>query len=158
MLACRPWLVVAFAAASLAGCEPRVARHPVEGVVTLDGKPLKGASVAFMPKAKGCPGTAATDADGRFALREMDRHNGIAPGEYRVVVFLAKYSKPNLGRGPLQAKGDGEPADAVEIVEPEPTIVAYVVPERYGRAETSGLRVDITGPTNGVTLALTTEK
>jgi hypothetical protein len=154
---CRLWLVVAFAAV-LPGCGPQVLRYPVEGVVTLDGKPVKGASVAFMPKAKGCPGIAATDADGRFALKELDRHKGVVPGEYQVVVFLAEYSKPKVRRVPNGPEVGGKPTEIIEIMASEPTIVRYIVPERYGRVDTSGLQYDVSGPLKEVPLALTTKQ
>lgn len=151
------WIVAGLLVAAVAGCGPRIVRYPVEGLVTLDGKPVKGASVAFMPKAKGCPGIAATDAGGRFALKELDRHEGIVPGEYQVVIFLAEYSKSKVHRVPSGRVGDGEPAEVIEIMESEPTIVRYIVPERYGRVETSGLQYEIRGPLKGVMLELTTK-
>lgn len=153
----RLWFAAPVLFATLAGCGQRVVRYPVEGVVTLDGKPVEGASVAFMPKAKGCLGVAATDAEGRFALKEMDRYEGVMPGEYRVAVFLAEYSEAKRRRVPRGTDGDEAQTATIEIVESEPRIVRYVVPQRYGKAETSGLQCEVTGPTKGLTLALTSQ-
>lgn len=129
-------LAAAFTAvAALTGCGSRVVRYPVEGLVTLDGKPVKGASIAFMPRGKGQPGVATTDDAGRFAVNEVRARDGIRPGGYQVAVFLAESSIEDASR-----------------------IERYIVPERYGVAATSGLAVEIEGPTTGLTFPLTTKR
>lgn len=158
MLACRLWLVVAFAAAVLAGCGPQVLRYPVEGVVTLDGKPVKGASVTFMPKTTGRPGLAETDADGRFSLKELGIHQGVAPGGYGVAVFLAEFTNPKVVRVPSGGETNGSNTETVEVIKKNPSIKKYIIPERYSTAETSGLTYEIARSTKGITLALTTNK
>jgi len=63
---------------------------PVEGVVTLDGKPLSAADVMFIPNddtTKGQGGVGRTDASGRFSLQSHDRRQKGAPlGSYRVII------------------------------------------------------------------------
>ena len=69
---------------------------PVEGVVTLDGKPLAAADVMFIPvdDTKGQGGAGRTDAAGKFALQSHDRqHQGAPAGNYRVIV--SKLVKPD---------------------------------------------------------------
>jgi hypothetical protein len=158
MLACRPWLVVAFAAAVFAGCGPQVLRYPVEGVVTLDGDPVKGASVTFMPRTTGRPGIAETDAEGRFSLQELGMHHGIAPGQYGVAVFFAVLSDPKASREQPGAEAGVSHSEKIEAIRKRPPIRKYIVPERYSTAETSGLTYQIDGPTKGITVALTTTK
>ncbi len=61
----------------------------VEGVLTLDGKPLPAATVTFAPVAEG--GRAAhgrTEEDGSFKLTTFRTNDGALPGEYKVVVVL----------------------------------------------------------------------
>lgn len=64
---------------------------PGVGSITLDGAPLDGVEVQFVPDpAKGPPGETATgqsDAQGKFTLKSprLDKE-GIVPGFYRVVV------------------------------------------------------------------------
>lgn len=140
--------------AVIAGCGPRVVRYPVEGVVTLDGKPVKGASVTFVPKSKGRPGVAITDADGAFRVRELGGADGVVPGDYRVAVFLAEWSKVRTVAVPLGPEGDGATPDTVEMIEGRPMILRHIVPERYGKDDTSGLEATITGPTKGLSFAL----
>ena len=62
---------------------------PAEGIVTLDGKPLSGATVLFIPlegaTLQSC--TGRTDATGRFRLQTMDlQKEGALAGSYKVVV------------------------------------------------------------------------
>ena len=87
----RDFLAVAFAL-WMVGCNsgpegpPLV---PVEGTVTLDGKPLSKADLMFVPEGdtKGQGGVAQTDMDGRFALLSQDRqHQGAPTGNYRVII------------------------------------------------------------------------
>jgi hypothetical protein len=57
--------------------------------VTLDDKPLSGATITFIPQGQtlGQAGVATTDAGGRFALLTPDLATpGIAVGSYRVVI------------------------------------------------------------------------
>jgi len=57
---------------------------PVKGVITLNGKPLARAVVAFMGS-NGIPGVAETKEDGRYAL-ETTSLPGALPGDYKVTV------------------------------------------------------------------------
>jgi len=62
---------------------------PVEGIITLDGKPLGAADIMFVPRGetKGQGGVAHTDAGGKFELLSQDRKFKGAPvGDYRVVI------------------------------------------------------------------------
>ena len=76
----------------LAGCNNEPAGPPlvpVEGAVTLDGKPLGAADLMFVPQGdtQGQGGVAQTDKDGKFALLSQDRkHKGAPVGSYRVII------------------------------------------------------------------------
>ncbi|HEY7312633.1 MAG TPA: carboxypeptidase-like regulatory domain-containing protein [Gemmataceae bacterium] len=64
----------------------------VKGRVTLDGQPVVGATVLFVPE----PGNAArpasglTDSDGNFRLTTYRSDDGAVPGAYRIVVRKTK--------------------------------------------------------------------
>ena len=66
-------LAVAAALATFAGCGPGIKVAPVSGVVTLDGKPLANAHLAFQPQAAkgtvnaGTGSYAISDANGASA-------------------------------------------------------------------------------------------
>ena len=61
---------------------------PVDGVVRLDGKPLPGAVVAFLPSedGKGTLTQGETGEDGTYELLYMAQPGGTAPGRYKVIV------------------------------------------------------------------------
>jgi hypothetical protein len=62
---------------------------PVEGVVTLDGKPLANAVVTMIPRGEtlGQGGTGKTDAAGHFDISIPDgTRRGVVAGAYAVVI------------------------------------------------------------------------
>jgi hypothetical protein len=59
----------------------------VKGVVTLDGKPVAGAIVMFLPEgASGQPANGLSGPDGGFTLTTRNTDDGALPGDYRVAV------------------------------------------------------------------------
>ncbi len=61
-----------------------IALVPVGGTITLDGQPLKGAVVTFLPES-GSTSVGETDAEGRYTLQTYSRE-GVSPGEFKVSV------------------------------------------------------------------------
>jgi hypothetical protein len=79
-------IVVVGCSAALCGCG---ASGPVsvKGVVTVDGKPLSGAGISFIPVGgSGRPAFAATDDQGRYTLTTHSPNDGAMPGEYTVTI------------------------------------------------------------------------
>ena len=83
---------VLFAFASLVSIGPGCSDGPrlvtANGVVTLDGKPLEGATLSFIPLPVNAVSTAGMDVtgpDGGFQLSYYGL-SGVAPGKYRVLV------------------------------------------------------------------------
>ena len=72
-------LLVAVAAAGLllAGCGESLDLMPASGTVTYKGQPVEGAMVAFTP-AKGPPGTAKTDAAGKYTIMTNGQSGAVA--------------------------------------------------------------------------------
>src|SRR5712692_350445 len=62
----------------------------VEGLVTLDGNPLPGATVSFMPVGEGRAATGQTGADGSFRLGTFGTDDGALAGEYKVIVVVSE--------------------------------------------------------------------
>ncbi|QDT90806.1 carboxypeptidase-like regulatory domain-containing protein [Gimesia algae] len=58
----------------------------VSGTVTIDGKPVSGASVIFEPKFQAVSASGGTDGEGKFTLMYGDT-SGAAIGDYIVRVF-----------------------------------------------------------------------
>ena len=124
----------------------------VHGTVTLNGTPVEGATVLFLPEGgTGRQATGLTGADGSFELTTFKTNDGALRGKYKVAVQY------NEGAG---APPGGNVKDVMQGFEkaqkgkrPPPK---YVIPERYSNLEKTELRQEV--PTNGpVTLALVTK-
>jgi hypothetical protein len=91
---------------------------PVSGKVTLNGKPLAGATVTFQPYNKGKreagPASAGeTNAQGEFTLKLSGKNaNGAVVGEHKVSISALQ--------GPPPSSADDNPKPRVDLV-----------PERY---------------------------
>lgn len=152
------WRSALLAVSILAGCGPRDVRHPVSGIVTLDGAPVAGASVTLMPKGKGRPGIGETDASGRFTMQDGGMHAGLPPGEYDVAIMLAEWSTAKTTRipaGPPDA--NGKQTETIEVITGEPYVKKWIIPERFGRFGSSGLSATIVGPMATLDFPLTTK-
>jgi hypothetical protein len=82
--------VVWVAAVLMAGSGCGGSGKPVktDGLVTLDGKPVAGATVTFHPAAEGGRmATGLTDADGVFQLQTFAEADGALAGDYKVTVI-----------------------------------------------------------------------
>jgi hypothetical protein len=73
-----------------AGCAGGRRPVKVEGVVTIEGRPVEGASVVFNPvdTREGVTANGTTGADGSFKLHTQNYGPGALPGEYKVTVQL----------------------------------------------------------------------
>jgi len=79
--------------AAIVGCQHRDSLVPVEGTVTLDGKPLANATVLLSPIRGNGPGPfmSTANADGRFSLGPVGKEGtGAAPDSYMLIVTTAK--------------------------------------------------------------------
>jgi hypothetical protein len=84
--------MLGLAVATVAGCGGQQ-NVPVEGRVTLNGQPLRDATVTFSQLRASDPGpfTGTSDADGKFTLGTADKQQtGAAPGEYMVMITTVK--------------------------------------------------------------------
>lgn len=122
-----PTVATAAAFLLLTGCRPSGFQY-VEGVITLDGVPVEGASVTFRPREKaGMMAAGMSDASGRYRLNPLRGKDGAGAlvGEYDVSII--KTREPNNG-GP-----SGSPEGRIE----------YVTPPGYADTATSGLTATI---------------
>src|SRR5262245_53940087 len=82
--------------AIVVGCGDGPALVPVAGSVTLDGKPLEGANLSFMPvpgNVISTPGSDVTGPDGTFTMTFNGR-SGLAPGKYKVLISKTEEVAP----------------------------------------------------------------
>lgn len=116
--------VLVLMTAAIAGCGAKSKPAPeglvpVTGVVTVDDKPLVGASLMFIPLTSSTSGAkvfdsgAVTDATGAFVLQSGEgKFAGASPGEYRVVISRLEMSDgsiavPTPEKSPMQLQLDG---------------------------------------------------
>lgn len=116
---------------------------PAQGVVTLNGTPVEGATVLFSPKTIGGEAVSAqaiTEKDGKFKMTTIEPGDGVYPSEYNVTVIKDKIE----GGIPLEeAKDRLENPDKYRgEKEPEQTVV-HEIPTKYADINTSGLTVTI---------------
>lgn len=150
--------------ALVVGCSKGPARpktYPVSGTVTLNGQPVDGATVVFVPKtavqgaqAAGQQGpqvaTGETDAQGRYQLGTFAKGDGAVPGEYLVKVF--KYPKAATPTGPAGGDEDYQPP---EENAPPPAPPKNLLPEKYANEQTSGLSFTVEAKANTFDIQLT---
>lgn len=116
---------------------------PVAGKVMLDGAPLAGASVIFVPKdqTKGTGGTGITDAEGKYEARHQSNKVGIEPGTYAVI--FSKIAMPD--GSPIPPGKNAADVGATEVLpqqlsNPSPDFMTNIVTI----TETGGTSFDFT--------------
>ncbi len=93
-----------------AGCgSSGPALYEAGGTVTVDGSPLEGATVTFVPQGdKMLGGAGRTDAAGKFTLLASSGKPGISAGDYKVTV--RKVEGEGFDGGPNATKEEQEKA------------------------------------------------
>jgi len=138
----RRWLVCA-ALALAPGCGEAQKIAPVSGVVTLNGKPLAGATVTFSPIAvpgsidAGDSSIGKTNAQGEYTLTTSRSVAGAMVGKHRVRISLLTQQRGDSDARPPRG---GWP-------------VREVVPARYNGETT--LTIDVVPGTNKADFPLT---
>ena len=120
-------LATAATALFLIGCRPSEFQY-VEGVITLDGVPVEGASVTFRPREKGGMMAAGmSDAGGRYRLNPLRGKEGagVLAGEYDVSIIKTQEPDDGVARGSREGR------------------IEYVTPPGYADTATSGLTATI---------------
>ena len=100
--------VLCFLLSCLSGCGSKFSVGKVEGTITLDGKPLPDASVAFTPIGAGAEAPASsglTDSSGKYRLSlVVDETNGALIGKHQVVVSKGFQSSSDVATPEERAK------------------------------------------------------
>jgi hypothetical protein len=132
--------------APLAGCGARDDRSgppvlvPVRGTVRLDGKPLAGAVLTFLPAdvKRGTFSVGETDAEGTYKLT-YSTSEGTTPGDYRVTVSYLEST---------QGRPQGISARYSPSYRPEMVGARERLPEEYSTQAKTTLRATVP-PTGG---------
>lgn len=120
------WLVLTALALVAVGCDDgRPDRVPVSGQVLIDGEPLTHGYVRLVhPTSR--PAVGKLDADGRFTLSCYEKGDGAIRGVQQVAID----AKKPIGEDRLE----------------------WHAPKKYASATTSGIEVEITEPTDSLTI------
>ncbi len=142
----------------LLGCgDSRPKLVPVEGTLSLDGKPLAYKSILFLPEEGTAHNGAGgwTDGDGQYYLLAVlfgitSDYRGCPPGRYRVVVSEPMFPLSAADFGPPNVEEEGdEPAPALAPTNSPPKTR---IPALYSSERTTTLIVEV--PEAGGTLDL----
>jgi hypothetical protein len=130
------YLVIAAVAALSGGCakEPPPLIVPAEGVVWLQGKPLKKVEVRFIPLIDHGPeyvATGVTDDKGRFTLT-CNGQPGACAGENKVLILEAEL--------PANLKGEDALAELAKYFE---ALGGRPLPTQYANLAESPLKVTV---------------
>ena len=118
------------------GCNSKY-KSTVRGTVRLDGTPVHHGNIAFEPRGGGKMATSEIHDGGQYELRS-NSDTGLAPGEYRVLVFVReKVPMPEGGGLPMPGK--------------------LLIPEKYTRSSTSGLAYTVEPGANEIDVELSSE-
>ncbi len=72
----------------------------VTGTVTLDGKPVQGATLTFVPEAPGAsPSYGSTDAEGKYSLMYSRDKTGAMVGKHNVEIATQKLTADDMAEG-----------------------------------------------------------
>jgi hypothetical protein len=120
-------------AAALVGCGGS-RTSAVVGVVLLDGKPLEGAAIQFVPQGTGRDATGETDKNGEFTMSTYEPRDGVVPGDYKVVIA------PPVAKADPTPYASAEEAMAAAAKAPPPKKAAGPqLPEKYTRPDLTPL-------------------
>lgn len=157
-------LIVGLAAVCLvvSGCGPKtLGVEYVEGVVTLDGEPVSGATVMFTPvtQGEGAAATGITDEQGVYKLTAISVGDakgvpqaGTLAGEYYVGVTKTETQEP-MNEEEAYEKGIAyKPTPPGTGPPPK-----YIVPQKYNNPKESGIKVTVESGNNDIPIKLSSE-
>lgn len=130
-------VALGLAAAWIVGCggdSDRLQTAPVHGTVSYNGQPLTRGSITFVPTQSGPTATGQIQPDGTYSLTTYEEGDGAILGSHRVMIVSMD-------------EGSGLPEDA--MTEPK-----LLIPDKYGRDQTSGLTADVTEGDNEIDFPL----
>jgi hypothetical protein len=129
-------LLFLFIVLALAGCGGS-RTSPVDGVVLLDGKPLAGATIQFVPQGSGRDATGESDKNGQFTMSTFEPRDGAVPGTYKVVI-----SQP-LGTADTATYGSSDDAMSAAAKSKPAKTPGPAFPLQYTRPDTTPLTQEV---------------
>jgi hypothetical protein len=125
------------------GCGGSKKLVPVNGVLTLDGRPVENANVTFLPEGEGQSAFGTTGKDGSFQLTTQKPNDGAMPGSYKVIVVYGEAYEGGESSGGMQAAfaGQDKARKAAAKIPPK-----YVIPAKYAQPGQTDLKFTIPAP------------
>lgn len=128
-------------------------RYPVSGKITYNGKPVEKASVVFEPSNPPLPKGHVANGfveNGTYTMTTAVQGDGALPGEYKVMIVATDLDVTGLAQkqGGLLHQGDVAHQKAVKAAK-------SLVPAKYSRADTSGLKATVEAKSNTFDFDLT---
>src|SRR6476620_10521958 len=132
--------ILVAAAIVLTGCpNSRPATYRETGTVTMQGKPVAGAVITFVPTGEeGEAASAITDSEGKYALTTWKAGDGARPGEYRVKVSKQEQRTVDPSKMVKNLSIEEEQKIYVESKKPAPPAKS-LIPSKFENEQTSGL-------------------
>jgi hypothetical protein len=132
------WVLLLLSGAAAGGCGSGGPPHgTVTGTVSLDGQPVPGGMIMFIPDAaSGTSGPAAQaqiGSDGRFELAGSGGRKEVLVGTYLVTVTGTQISSDSEGQAGMPVK----------------------LPERYQYEQSSGIKKEVVEGPNAIDIELT---
>jgi len=126
------------------------------GTVTLDGKPIEGATVSFYPDGTNKPANGETDSSGQYLMSSFNKNDGATVGAFRVTVQKqpkVEYESTPEGTPYDPSMESSEPQSLKDMGQSENSL-----PKMYADPETSGLTATVVkGDSNVVNFELSSK-
>jgi hypothetical protein len=159
------WISAMACSLAAAGCgrQPAIDTLPVEGIVTLDGQPLAGATVTFIPvqEGAGVSATGTTDSSGKYLLTAVgaglgaEPGAGTSPGEYYIGVVKDAFPDDPEARQERDVLAlQSSSGDATKPSRPKAMKVTHVVPQKFNDPRKSGIKKTVQNKANNIPIEL----
>lgn len=148
-------VVCLFSLAGLVGCGSgsEIDTVPVTGKVTLDGDPVEGATVTFVPDIpKGHTAVGRTNRGGAYTLMTMEPGDGALPGSYRITVrktsdsvaATTEYANPEEAQAAYREQMEAAGGAGGVPNMSRRSEITHELPARYADPGESGLAAKVT--------------
>ena len=154
--------LIVFCLGLVAGCGSGVATtYQVSGIVTLDGKPVEGAAVSFVPHTPTEDTDAAagsTNAEGKYVLTTFVAGDGARDGQYDIRISkyvnkdgsaVVETKEPEPGAVPEKFEGYGKANPMTSAPLPK-----NILPNKYENQTTSGFSFTVDKKANTFNIEL----
>ena len=130
---------------SFGGCGGREypPTYETSGVITLDGKPVGGVTVSFLPQDGQQPANGKTDDNGHYRLTSFSRNDGAMAGNFAIVMM--KFPKVEGVTTPTGIPWD--PDKETDRYIPDNGKEENKLPEKYADSKTSGMLATVVADT-----------